>query len=148
MHPEHFEQGLTLADHAEQAGLVNIEVEEGTVYRITGKGIDEVEGNRPQPLGSVSTVFNIQNAQGSVIGTHNTANFTGNFDFSTVERRIEAEGGEDKEELREVVAELRSLLERGSTVEKGFLAGYNAHLKKHEWLADAVAGWLLNFSTQ
>lgn len=43
---------------------------------------------------------------------------------------------------------MRELLKRGGTVNKGFLARHNAKLQQYEWLANAVAGWLLNFVTQ
>jgi hypothetical protein len=65
-----------------------------------------------------------------------------------VERRIEEEGGADKEVLRELVAEMRELLESGETLEKGRLARFNDKLKEYPWLAGPVAGWLLNFGTQ
>ena len=84
----------------------------------------------------------------SAVGTHNTNTFEGDLDFSTVERRIEEEGGTDKEELRELVAEVRELLESGQTLEKGSLARFNDKLKEYPWLAGPVAGWLLNFGTQ
>ena len=146
---EHKEQGIALAEYAERARLITIEVDEGTVYRITEKGVDEVEENRPEPQQNVSNVFNMSgNFYQAAVGTHNTNTFTGDLDFSTVERRIEEEGGPDKEELRELVREMRELLESGQTLDKGFLARFNDKLKEHGWLSGAVAGWLLNFATQ
>ena len=84
----------------------------------------------------------------AAVGNQNTNTFSGDLDFSTVERRIEEEGGADKEELRELVAEVRELLESGQTLEKGRLARFNDKLKEYPWLAGPVAGWLLNFGTQ
>jgi hypothetical protein len=115
---------------------------------ITSKGIDEVEGNRPQSQ-TISNVFNVSgHLYNPVIGTHNTANFSGEFDFTTIEQRIETEAGADKEELRELVNEVRSLLEQDGALNRGFLSRFNAKLKEYDWLANAVAGWLLNFSTR
>jgi hypothetical protein len=31
-------------------------------------------------------------------------------------------------------------------VQQGFLARFNAKIEEYDWLACAVAGWLLNFS--
>lgn len=116
-------------------------------FSLTPEGMDEAEGKNRQE--GFNTTFNLYgNVQGSVVGTHNTNTFTGDLDFSTVERRIEAEGGDDKDELRQLVAEMRELLESGQTLDKGFLARFNDKLKEHGWLSGAVAGWLLNFSTQ
>jgi hypothetical protein len=132
------------------SGFITIEVEEATSYRITAKGVDEVEGNRPQPQQNVSNVFNMPNSTfiHSAVGNDNTNTFSGDLDFSTVERRIDEEGGADKEVLRELVAEMRELLESGETLEKGRLARFNDKLKEYPWLAGPVAGWLLNFGTQ
>ena len=41
--PEHEEEALGIADYLASSGLITIEVDEGTVYRITVAGIDEVE---------------------------------------------------------------------------------------------------------
>jgi hypothetical protein len=43
--------------------------------------------------------------------------------------------GEDKEELRELLAQIRDLLVRGETVERGFLARFGDLLNKYGWLA-------------
>lgn len=139
----------SLAEQLAGAGYIVIEGDAATAFRITARGVDEVEGNAPQPQHNVTNTFNMSGRfYQSAIGTHNTNNFSGDLDFSTVERRIEDEGGEDKDELRRLVAEMRDLLERGGTIDRGFLARFNDKLKEHGWLAGAVAGWLLNFSTQ
>lgn len=146
---DHLDHVLTVADHLEHSDLISIEVNEGTMYTITAKGVDRVEGTEPQPQQNVSNTWNLSgNFNQSAIGTHNTNSFTGEFDFSTVEQRIEAEGGADKEELRELVAELRDLLENEGTINKGFLSRWNDKLKECDWLAGAVSGWLLNFATR
>jgi len=140
---------IGLAEQLKGSGLIAIETEEARVFRITSKGVDDVEGNRPQPQQNVSNIFNMSGTfYQSAVGTHNTNTFSGDLDFSTVERRIEEEGGADKEVLRELVAEMRELLESGQTLDKGRLARFNDKLKEYPWLAGPVAGWLLNFGTQ
>ena len=52
-------------------------------------------------------------------------------DLAPEERRCEAEGGTEKEELRELVAEVRELLESGQTLEKGCFARFNDKLKQY-----------------
>jgi DNA-binding PadR family transcriptional regulator len=140
---------IRIAEQLERSGLIIIETEEARVFQITPEGVDEVEGNRREPQPSVTTTFNMSGTfYQAAVGTHNTNTFTGDLDFSRVERRIEEEGGADKEELRELVAEMRELLESGETLEKGRLARFNDKLKEYPWLAGPVAGWLLNFGTQ
>jgi DNA-binding PadR family transcriptional regulator len=141
---------IDLAEQLEGSGLISIETEEATAFRITPEGVDEVEGNRPQPQQNVTTTFNMPNSTfiQSAVGNENTNTFSGDMDFSTVEQRIEEEGGADKEVLLELVAEMRELLESGQTLDKGRLARFNDKLKEYPWLAGPVAGWLLNFGTQ
>ena len=127
------------------------EVEEATSFHITAKGVDDVEGNKPsRSRRNASNVFNMPNSTfiHSAVGNDNANTFSGDLDFSRVERRIDEEGGGDKEVLRELVAEMRDLLESGETLEKGRLAWFNDKLKEYPWLAGPDAGWLLNFGTQ
>jgi len=146
--PREYGELTELAKYFVQRGYAQRQLAGFEAITLTAEGVDEVEGNRPQAQQNVTT-FNVSgNFYQSAIGTHNTNTFRGDLDFSTVERRIEEEGGDDKEELREIVAEMRELLEYGGTIDKGFLARFNEKLKEHGWLAGAVAGWLLNFSTQ
>jgi DNA-binding PadR family transcriptional regulator len=138
---------IALASIYDMFGSITIEAEEGGIYRITAKWVDEVEENRrePQPQQNLSNVFNMSGTfYQAAVGTHNTNTFSGDLDFSTVEQRIDEEGGADKEELRELVAEMRELLESGQTLDKGRLARFSDKLKQYPWLA----GWLLNFGTQ
>jgi len=147
--PNEYGQLTNLAKHFVERGYARRQFAGFEAITLTPAGIDAAEGNKPEPQPSVSNVFNVSgNFYQSAIGTHNTNNFSGEFDFSTVEQRIEAEGGADKEDLHEIVNEMRDLLERGGTVDRGFLACWNDKLQKYHWLAGAVAGWLLNFSTQ
>jgi hypothetical protein len=145
----HFEEALGYVHYLGGLGLITNEVEDGTLCRITAKGVDEVEGNRRESQPSVTNTFNMSGTfYQAAVGTHNTNTFSGDLDFSTVEQRIEDEGGADKEVLRELVREMRELLESGQTLDKGRLARFNDKLKEVPWLAGPVAGWLLNFATQ
>ena len=44
--PEHEEQGIAIAQYLADSELITIEVNEGTIYRITAAGIDAVERRR------------------------------------------------------------------------------------------------------
>jgi hypothetical protein len=54
---DHLEEALGYADHLAGSGLISIEVEEGTIYRITAAGIDKVEqeGAPGAPVPPLST---------------------------------------------------------------------------------------------
>lgn len=149
-----YESALSSAGkYLSQKGLLEALDESKTsgpsMFKLTREGIDEVEGrNEPQ---QPNVTFNIEssNFYQSAIGTHNTNSFTGDFDFSTVERHIEEDAEpDDREELRALVAEVKDLLDNGQSANKGFLARWNDKFQKYDWLRGAVAGWLLNFGTQ
>jgi hypothetical protein len=145
--PEHEEQGIALAEYAEGAGHITIEIDEGTVYKITADGVDEVEGNKPQATPGATFQF-YGSVQGSVIGTHNTAELTNTFDFRAIEQRIEEEGGEDKEELRRALAQVERLLERGEYLDRGALSQFSGAMERHSWFTGSVMQALLGFATQ
>lgn len=138
----------TVAQYLGSRGFLKRQSSDWGMFSVIKEGMDEVEGRNEPPQPSVTNTWNLSgNFYQSAIGTHNTNTFSGDLDFSTVEQRIEEEGGTDKEELREMVAEMRGLLERGETLDRGFLVRWNDKLQRYEWLTNAVAGWLLNFST-
>lgn len=139
----------TIAQYLGRRGFLGRETSDWRMFTVTQKGIDEVEGNNKPQEPSVSNVFNISgNNYGGVIGTHNTNELTNNFDFRTVEQRIEREGGEDKEELREALEEIRRLLESGDSMERGFLSRFSGAMEEHSWFTGAVAQALVGFGTQ
>lgn len=70
---------------------------------ITPKGVDDVEG-RPQEATPITSFIFDAPVYSSVIGTHNPAELTNNFDLSSIEERIEREGDADAEEPREDLA--------------------------------------------
>jgi DNA-binding PadR family transcriptional regulator len=135
-----------IADQLEGMSFITIEIDEGGIYRITAKGVDEVEGNKPQDAGATFQFYG--NVQGSVIGTHNTAELTNTFDFRAIEQRIEEEGGEDKEELRQALAQVQRLLERGEYLDRGALSRFSGVMEKHSWFTGSVMQALLGFATQ
>jgi hypothetical protein len=114
---------------------------------ITKEGVDEVVGRSQQAASSTSIVINAP-VHGSVIGTHNTAELTNNFDFRAIEQRINSEGGEDTEELREALAEVERLVEEGQTLDRGAFSRFSAVMQRHGWFTGAVAEAILGFATQ
>lgn len=84
----------------------------------------------------------------SIIGTQNRAELTNNFDFGNVRERIEREGGEDQEELREALDQIERLLERGEHLDRGELSKFSEVMERHSWFTSAVMSALLGFATQ
>lgn len=128
-------------------GYIKSEADGYGLLSLTPKGIDEVEGNNKLP--DAGSTFNIYGpVQGSVIGTHNTAELTNTFDFRAIEERIEREGGEDKEELKRALAQVQRLLERGEYLDRGALSQFSGSMERHSWFTGSVMQALLGFATQ
>lgn len=91
--------------------------------------------------------INIGTAYGSNIGTQGDASITNTFNFEKVDQLIEVHGGEDKEELRKMIAEIKELFEDSEKVKKGALEKYSEKLEKHSWITGAIAQMALQFLT-
>ncbi len=142
-------QVMRIAQYFGNKGLIKSQADGYGLFSLTPQGIDEVEGtNKPQPQ-TVTTNFNISGpVHGSVIGTHNTTELTNNFDFRSVEQRIENEGGEDEEELYAALEEVRNLLESGESLDRGALSEFSGVMERHSWFTGAVAAAIIGFATQ
>jgi hypothetical protein len=108
----------------------------------------EREAEQREPAPAQVVTVNVQNAQGSIIGTQRNAELTANFDLRSLESRIERDGGEDKEELNEALQELRALLEEGETLNRGALSKFSGAMERHSWFTGAVAQILVGWATQ
>lgn len=89
--------------------------------------------------------FNILNAHNSIIGTQNNASLTNNFNFSQLEKEIEQKGGEDKEELKRMIEEIRELFEDSEKVKKGSLSKFSEIMQRHSWITGAISKMSLDF---
>lgn len=91
--------------------------------------------------------FNIQNANGSNIGTQGTAHIENTFNFGEVDQIIEEKGGEEKEELRDMIKEIKELFEDSEKIKKNSLSKFSELMEKHSWISGTVAQMGLGFLT-
>ena len=144
--PEFVDSLTDTARFLDEKGWINKQTTKYEVINITAAGIDEVEGNKPPDTGATFQFYG--DVQGSVIGTHNTAELTNNFDFRSIEQRIEREGGKDAGELKEALEEVRNLLEGGDKLDRGGLSRFGEVMQRNSWFSGAVMNALLGFATQ
>jgi hypothetical protein len=65
---DRLEEGLGYADYLDALGMISIEVDEGTIYRITVSGIDEVEKeDRPSVSARLPKMFNVVRADAATV---------------------------------------------------------------------------------
>jgi hypothetical protein len=144
---EHLEEALAMADYLAGSGLVTIVIKKGEVYKITAKGIDEVEGKKASVPSSPIFQF-YGNVQSSIIGTQNHAELTANFDFGEIEREIERHGGADTDELQEAVEQVKRLIDEGQILDRGTLARFGEVMRRNSWFTSHVAQALVGWATQ
>ncbi|AYB37575.1 hypothetical protein [Brevibacillus laterosporus] len=89
--------------------------------------------------------FNIGSIYGSTVGTQGNASIVNTFNFEAVDQMIEEHGGEAKEELRQMIDEIKELFEDSEKVKKGSLAQYSEKIERHSWIAGAIAQMALGF---
>jgi hypothetical protein len=72
---------------------------------------------------------------------------SGTFDFSSIEREIGQRGGEDAEELRSALAEVRAAVEKGEPLKEGMLARFARAIREHSWfsshMGQEIVKWLM-----
>jgi hypothetical protein len=124
------------------------------MIKITARGIQYVEGDLERQAAPSVTTYNVGNAYGSIFGSQQHAEMDVSFDFSTVEaeldraeEEIEQRGGRDAAALKELIAEVRALHERGESVDRGLLAKYLGVIQRNGWIAGPIAGTLLSIVT-
>lgn len=94
-----------------------------------------------------STIFNIENATGSIIGTQ--SNFTMNYSDSIhqVKEQIENSTSPDKEELQQIINLLEMVLNNQVPAQKGLLSKFSAVLERNSWITGSIASALLSWLT-
>jgi hypothetical protein len=143
--PEYEDLLIKVAVYLGNKGWLKKQSADWGMFSITKEGIAEVEGTNKPQAGAPS--FHFHGAvQGSVVGTHNTAELTNTFNFGEFEEAIEERGSDDKAELLELREQVQTLLEEQDTVSRGVWAKFSELLKKHPWAVEfigrAAAGWL------
>ncbi|NMP11388.1 hypothetical protein [Paenibacillus polymyxa] len=89
--------------------------------------------------------FHIENAHNSIIGNQQTVSMTNTFNISQVEKEIEQRGGEDKEELKKMMAEIQEMFEDSEKMKKGSLSKFSEMMQKHSWITSSIAKMGLDF---
>ena len=86
-----------------------------------------------------STVFNISNASNSIIGNQQSAILNNSsFNIDDLNKLIELNGINDKQQLYELSAQLQNLLEKDD-FHKSKLSKFSDLIAKHSWLPLAIA---------
>jgi hypothetical protein len=135
---------MAQADYLAGSRLITIEVDEGAVYRITTNGIDEAEGNKPEGQ-QPTQQFTFNAPAYGIFGSQQ--DFTFEQVIHDLDRQVEEHGGEDKEELRQMVAEIRRVLETQDSIGRSKFHRWSELANKHfPWLMGPLGSLLVNYA--
>lgn len=100
-----------------------------------------------KPSGSGSPVFNIFGpTYGSAIGTQSRVEFHQTFDFRELEAEIDERGGEDIDALKEMVREIKRVLETQDSIGRGRFVEFSELMNRHAWITGPIAQLLMVYA--
>jgi hypothetical protein len=135
---------MAQADYLADSRLITIEVDDGTVYKITANGIDVAEGNKPEGQ-QPTQQFTFNAPAYGIFGSQQ--DFTFEQVIHDLDRQVEEHGGEDKEELRQMVAEIRRVLETQDSIGRSRFQRWSELANKHfPWLMGPLGSLLVNYT--
>lgn len=118
----------------------------GSVEQI--KAFYQTETEYSKQSTSNNTVFNIQNAYGSVIGTGNTATINYQNSIEEIRKTIDDSDSSDKEELQKIVNLLEMIINEDVPAKKGLFSRFSKVMEENSWItgsvASAIMSWLLS----
>lgn len=118
----------------------------GKPFQLKAFYLTAVEYSSLKP--SASTVFNISNATGSIIGTQQYATLNYADNISDARKRINKENSDDKEQLSQVINLLEMVVNNQVPPSKGLFSRFSETMERHSWITGTIAGavlsWLLS----
>lgn len=91
------------------------------------------------------TIFNIQNAYGSVIGNRNQATVNYNSTLQELKERVSQEASSDKNDMEKIISLLEMVVNNQVPASKGLFSKFSEVMERHSWLSSSVAGTLLSW---
>ena len=124
---------------------IQTDIHRGQPFQLKAYYQTEVEYSAPTT--PQSTIFNINNANNSVIGNNNVLNINYTDCLQKLKKSIENSNEADKEELSKIVSLLELIVEDNIPVKKGLLSKFSDIIAKHSWLASQITTLLLSWLT-
>lgn len=81
-------------------------------------------------------------------GEQRDVEVAGSFDFRSIELEIDRRGGEDAEELKAALDEVRNLIESGQPLKEGVLAKFSKSIRDNAWFSTHVGKQIVDWMAQ
>lgn len=119
----------------------------GSLLTITEKGERFVENGFqfPNETSSVThTIFNIENATNSVIGTQSNVTLNINNAIKEAREQINSSNSNDKAELHEIISLLEDVVNNKVPIKKGLLSKFTASIQRNAWITSPITSIVLD----
>jgi hypothetical protein len=125
---------------------IKTDVIDGRAFQKKGYTLTKVQYQQRNKVNdTVSNQFHIGNVYGSILGSTGNNSINSIFNFEALNKMIDEKGGDDKEELRQMILEIKEMFEDSEKVKKGSLSKFSESMQKHSWITGAVAKLGLDF---
>lgn len=91
------------------------------------------------------TVFNIQNAYGSIIGNNNHGVLNYMTEIKNLKTKVEQENSPDKSDMKQIISLLEMIVSDKIPPSKGLFSKFSNVMNRHSWLSSAVASAVLSW---
>lgn len=96
---------------------------------------------------SASTVFNIENATGSVIGTQSIVNMNYQTTMQQLHEQVSSCCSPDKEQLEKLISMLELITNDDVPAQKGILSKFSAVMERNSWITGSIASAVISWLT-
>ena len=90
-------------------------------------------------------VFNISNANNSIIGTQSVVTMNINNSIQSAREQIASHDSNDKEELQQIISLLEMVINNQVPAQKGLLSKFSAVMERNSWITGTISSILLNW---
>lgn len=94
---------------------------------------------------TATTIFNIETATNSVIGTQSTITMNINNSIQEAREQIDSSNSNDKEELQQIISLLEMVINNQVPAQKGLLSKFSAVMERNSWITSTISSALLNW---
>lgn len=94
-----------------------------------------------------STVFNVQNAYGSIIGTQSHVTLNYNDSIRKARELIDTSDTKDKDELNQIINLLEMVVNNQVPANKGLFSKFSAVMERNSWITGSIMSVLLSWLT-
>lgn len=111
------------------------------------KAYYQTEAERSPSEVMSNTIFNIQNAYGSIIGNDNVATVNYDATIKELKNQIASCDSPDKAELEKIISILEMIVENQIPPQKGILSKFSDVMERNSWITGSISSAIISWLT-